>query len=194
MFQTILHIFFFLLFLYLAFGVIYLFILSIAGAIRQKNIYQPAPRKKKIALIIPSFREDHIILDTAYQAANHNYPAGLFEVFVVADSLQEETLVKLRSIPVNVVEVSFENSTKAKSLNAALHKISIKDFEVGFILDADNIMKEGCLETVNAALQNGAGAVQCHRTAKNKQTAVAILDAMSEEINNHLFRKGPRAH
>jgi cellulose synthase/poly-beta-1,6-N-acetylglucosamine synthase-like glycosyltransferase len=34
--------------------------------------------------------------------------------------------------------------------------------------------------------------VQCHRTAKNKHTPVALLDAISEEINNHLFRKGPR--
>ncbi len=34
-------------------------------------------------------------------------------------------------------------------------------------------------------------AVQCHRTAKNKNTAVALLDAMSEEININLFRRGP---
>ncbi len=34
-------------------------------------------------------------------------------------------------------------------------------------------------------------AIQCHRTAKNKNTAVALLDAMSEEININLFRRGP---
>jgi cellulose synthase/poly-beta-1,6-N-acetylglucosamine synthase-like glycosyltransferase len=59
------------------------------------------------------------------------------------------------------------------------------------ILDADNIMAPGCLEKVNAAFHAGFEAVQCHRTAKNKNTAVALLDAMSEEININLFRRGP---
>ncbi|MDP9042060.1 MAG: glycosyltransferase family 2 protein, partial [Bacteroidota bacterium] len=31
----------------------------------------------------------------------------------------------------------------------------------------------------------------CHRTAKNKNSEVALLDAMSEEININLFRRGP---
>ena len=35
-------------------------------------------------------------------------------------------------------------------------------------------------------------AVQGHRTAKNTNTSLAILDAVSEEINNHIFRKGHR--
>ena len=52
-------------------------------------------------------------------------------------------------------------------------------------------MAPGCLEKVNAAFHAGFEAVQCHRTAKNKNTAVALLDAMSEEININLFRRGP---
>ena len=44
---------------------------------------------------------------------------------------------------------------------------------------------------MNAAFHAGFEAVQCHRTAKNKNTAVALLDAMSEEININLFRRGP---
>jgi cellulose synthase/poly-beta-1,6-N-acetylglucosamine synthase-like glycosyltransferase len=59
------------------------------------------------------------------------------------------------------------------------------------ILDADNIMAPDCLEKVNAAVHSGLEAVQCHRTAKNKNTPVALLDAMSEEININLFRRGP---
>jgi cellulose synthase/poly-beta-1,6-N-acetylglucosamine synthase-like glycosyltransferase len=35
-------------------------------------------------------------------------------------------------------------------------------------------------------------AVQGHRAAKNMNTSLAILDAVSEEINNHIFRKGHR--
>ena len=52
-------------------------------------------------------------------------------------------------------------------------------------------MAPDCLEKVNAAFHAGFEAVQCHRTAKNKNTAVALLDAISEEININLFRRGP---
>jgi cellulose synthase/poly-beta-1,6-N-acetylglucosamine synthase-like glycosyltransferase len=54
-------------------------------------------------------------------------------------------------------------------------------------------MLPGCLELVNDAFQKGYKAVQCHRIAKNRNTPVAVLDAMSEEINNHFFRKGLRS-
>jgi cellulose synthase/poly-beta-1,6-N-acetylglucosamine synthase-like glycosyltransferase len=184
---------FLILFLYLATGVLYLFVVSVAGRLRRKNVYQPVPEKKSVAVIIPSYKEDAIILDTARKAASHNYPPDKFKVFVIADKLKTETIIRLRAIPVYVIQVEFATSTKAKSLNAALNKIKSEDFELAMILDADNIMAPGCIESVNAAFQKGSMAVQCHRTAKNLQTPVAILDAISEEINNHLFRKGQRA-
>jgi cellulose synthase/poly-beta-1,6-N-acetylglucosamine synthase-like glycosyltransferase len=36
----------------------------------------------------------------------------------------------------------------------------------------------------------GVYAIQAHRKAKNKNTDIAVLDAVSEEINNSIFRKG----
>ena len=186
-------IFFLTLFIYLGVGVLYLFVVSLAGRLRRKKIFPPVPEKKSIAVLIPSYKEDAIILDTARRAATHNYPADKFKVFVIADQLKTETIIRLRAIPVYVIQVQFQSSTKARSLNAALNTIKEDEFELVMVLDADNIMKEGCLESVNAAFQQGANAVQCHRTAKNQQTPVAVLDAISEEINNHLFRKGQRA-
>jgi len=193
MLQTLANILFLLLFVYLAWGVIYLLVVSIAGLVGNKRIFEPVEGNKSIAVIIPSYKEDNIIVDTALRASTHNYPNEKFKVFVVADKLQPETIMKLKAIPVEVVEVKFDASTKAKSLNAVLNQISDRGFEIVMILDADNIMKEGCLDIVNAAFLQGADAVQCHRTAKNQHTAVAVLDAISEEINNHLFRKGQRA-
>jgi cellulose synthase/poly-beta-1,6-N-acetylglucosamine synthase-like glycosyltransferase len=60
------------------------------------------------------------------------------------------------------------------------------------VLDADNIMAPDFLTKVNASFETGPVAVQGHRTAKNLNTPLAILDAISEEINNHIFRKGHR--
>jgi cellulose synthase/poly-beta-1,6-N-acetylglucosamine synthase-like glycosyltransferase len=66
------------------------------------------------------------------------------------------------------------------------------DYDVAFVLDADNIMEPGVLHKINAAFDKGYSAVQGHRTAKNLNSKFAILDAISEEINNSIFRKGHR--
>lgn len=193
MIQTILHIIFLILFIYLAINTLYFFVVAIAGKLYRKPAYNIHASKKRIAVLIPSYKEDHIIVNTARKAAEHDYPRTSFDVFVAADQLQPETIAALRAIPVNVLEVQFEIGSKARSLNRLLNHIPENDYEVAIILDADNIMEPGCLEKVNHAYQKGFRAVQSHRIAKNRNTPVAILDAMSEEINNHIFRRGQRA-
>src|SRR5690606_24787283 len=77
-------------------------------------------------------------------------------------------------------------------LNYLLNTINENDYDIALVLDGDNIMQPGFLEKINTAFNNGFNAVQGHRTAKNKNTPLATLDALSEEINNHLFRKAQR--
>src|SRR5687768_1395609 len=193
MLVIILHIIFYILFFYLCASTLYFFIIAIAGKVSRKPSYTIHPDKKRIAILIPSYKEDEIIVNTALKAKQHNYPSSHFEVFVAAHHLKKETIEKLRAIPVQVLEVSFELGSKARSLNKLLNMIPEDLYDVAIILDADNIMLPGCLEKVNHAFQNGFRSVQSHRVAKNKNTPVAVLDAISEEINNHLFRRGLRA-
>src|SRR5579862_9474919 len=190
---TVVHILFLVLFIYLSSNTLYFFVISIGGRLYRPAKYFAVAEKKRIAVLIPSFREDAVIRMTAQKAKEHDYPLNCFDVFVAADQLTRETIEALRSIPVNVLEVSFEISSKARSLNRLLNQIPEEKYDIAIILDGDNIMMPGCLEKVNAAFQRGFRAVQCHRVAKNKNNAVAVLDAMSEEINNNIFRKGQRA-
>lgn len=193
MFIFLLKIFFFLLFVYMALNVLYLFVIAIVGKFSKSKAYSINPSKKRIAVLIPSYKEDNIVINTAREARNHNYPPACFDVFFAADQLKKETIDQLRAIPVNVLEVQFEVGSKARSLNKLLNSIQVDKYDIGIILDADNIMLPGCLDLVNDAFQNGFKAVQCHRIAKNRNTPVAVLDAMSEEVNNHFFRKGLRS-
>jgi cellulose synthase/poly-beta-1,6-N-acetylglucosamine synthase-like glycosyltransferase len=112
---------------------------------------------------------------------------------VIADELRKDTIEQMRDLQVNVVEVRFQVSMKAKSIHEAMKQIDKDKYDIIMVLDADNVMSPGCLEKVNHAFHRGFKAVQCHRVAKNKNNAVAILDVISEEINNNLFRRGQRA-
>ncbi|MFT3825518.1 MAG: glycosyltransferase family 2 protein [Chitinophagaceae bacterium] len=193
MIQSILHIIFLLLFIYMAVYTVYFFIAAIAGKLYSPKKYEPIATRKRIAVLIPTYKEDEVILTTARKAKAQDYPEAYFDVFVAADQLKPETIAQLRAIPVNVLEVQFELSSKARSLNRLLNHIPEDQYEIAIIIDGDNIMMPGCLEKVNTAFVNGFRAVQCHRIAKNKNSTVAVLDAMSEEINNNIFRRGMRA-
>jgi cellulose synthase/poly-beta-1,6-N-acetylglucosamine synthase-like glycosyltransferase len=176
------------LFVYLAFCTVYLCTMAVAGLSKSRYSFSVHPEKKKILILIPSYKEDNIIQDTAFRASRHNYPPGSFSVMVIADKLAQTTMDGLRSVPVHVLPV--DENMKSRSIHQALKNLP-GVFDIIMLLDADNIMQEGCLERINSAFHQGFSAVQCHRTAKNRNSPVALLDAMSEEINMNLFRRGP---
>jgi cellulose synthase/poly-beta-1,6-N-acetylglucosamine synthase-like glycosyltransferase len=193
MMYTILHILFLIFFIYLSVNIAYLLILSIAGLFYRKKSFVYNNEKKRIAVLITSYKEDEIIVNTVRSATEHNYPSDKFDVFLAADHLHSSTISALKKLNADINEVEFPVGSKARSLNFLLNKIDPAWYDVALVLDGDNIMMPGFLEKLNTAFQKGYKAVQGHRTAKNKNTAVAILDGISEEINNHLFRKAQRA-
>ncbi len=177
---------------YFLFFILYLTIFAIAGLF-YKQYKKEADLFRRFAVFIPSYKEDNVIIDVAKNALIQDYPSEYFDVIVIADSLKSETIEKLKNIPVNVIEVSFDISTKAKALNQALSILPENKYDIALILDADNIMEFSFISKINATFTKGIPAVQGHRTAKNLNNSFAILDAISEEINNHIFRKGRRA-
>ncbi|MBW8331765.1 MAG: glycosyltransferase [Prolixibacteraceae bacterium] len=176
---------------YLGITVIYNLIYALAGLFPLKNRKTKENRLRKIAVLIPGYKEDKVILQTAEVSLRQDYPKEMYEVIVIADSFSAETLQKLSEMPVRVVEVAFENSTKSKALNKTMSQIP-DDYEIAVILDADNLMAADFLTKINEGFNQGFRVIQGHRVAKNTDTSFAILDAISEEINNHIFRKGHR--
>ncbi|UHG91350.1 glycosyltransferase [Spirosoma oryzicola] len=181
---------------YLALSVLYLAVFAIAGRLgRADDNYLPGRAQvlKKIGVLIPAYKEDAVIVDSVKANLAQDYPASRFDLIVIADSFQPHTLATLATLPIKVIEVSFEVSTVAKAINAALAQIPDHEYDILVVSDADNHMAADFLSRINAAFGQGWKAVQGHRVAKNTDTSVAVLDAISEEINNHIFRKGSRA-
>lgn len=183
-----------ILFVYLAGCVLYNLLLAIAGRLsRKKKIaYDDTENYAKIAILIPAYKEDSIILSTVNSYNRLRYPLKHFEVVVIADSLQPRTLQELVATGVHVIPVKFEKSTKAKSLNTAFEQLG-NDYDMALICDADNVLEEDFLLKINHAFQQGHAVIQGQRVAKNLNTPFAILDAANEIIANHLYRKGANA-
>lgn len=181
-----------LLYSYFLLSTLYVFIFAVCAL-----FYKPAKISsnqpfRKIAVLIPGYKEDKVIVDVARQSCQQNYPSSYYDIIVIADSFRPDTLENLALLPVKVVEVSFEVSTKTKALNTAMNQLST-EYDIAVILDADNIMEPDFLNKINEAFGTGAKILQAHRIAKNTNTPIAILDAVSEEMNNTIYRKGHRA-
>jgi len=175
---------------YLSFNIFYVTIYSFGSFLYKKTKFNSKVNKyNKFAVLIPAYKSDQIILNTAVESLNQSYPNEYFDIIVIADSLQENTLDILANLDIKLIPVQFEISTKAKSINTALALLP-EDYDYCCILDVDNIMEYNFLEKINFRLQNDEMVLQAHRTAKNSNTSFAVLDGISEEINNNIFRKG----
>ena len=179
------------LFFYLGVYSLYLFIFSVAGKIIPVEKPGAAGSLARFVIYICSYKEDNIILNSAASAITIAYPADLFHVCVIADSLKPATIQTLKSMPLQVVEVVFESSTKSKALHKAIEN-TLDNFDAAVVFDIDNIAAPDFLHQINNYLQAGNRVIQGHRMAKNTNTSIAVLDAISEEVNNHIFRKSQR--
>ncbi len=189
--QILIHIVEYILLVYFGFAAIYIFIFGFASLFPRKQKINPEPTLRKVAVLIPGYKEDAVIVDVAQKALKQDYPDGKFDVVIIADSFQPETLERLKQLSIKLIEVSFDVSTKSKALNKAMAELG-DNYDIALVLDADNIMQQDFVSKINQAFENGFMVVQGHRVAKNTNTSFAILDAISEEVNNHIFRKGHR--
>lgn len=181
---------------WLLFGALYQWIGAVAGLFYQKSCLvagmssEPLPT---IRVLIPAYREDVVIGHTVRQVIASAYPGDRFEVLVIADGLRPETIKNLRTTGAQVLEVQFPKSTKSKALNAALTATAHQPCDIAVVLDADNApARDFLLRTARHFLQ-GTRALQGRRAHKPSQSALALLDAASEDANNHILCRGARA-
>ena len=178
---------------YIGFYVCYLLLFALASRVtRKKQIPASQTRINRFAVLYPVYKEDHVVLESVRTFFNQTYPDNAFDVVVLADSLQQSTLQELQACGARTIIIEGESRTKAKSLNLALRSLDASKYDACIVFDADNIVGPHFLSDVNKEFNAGATALQCHRVAKNLNTPIAFLDALSEEIANSMLRKGHR--
>ena len=160
----------------------------------QPSAISPQP-SSSFLILFPAYKEDSVIVHSVRQFLEQTYPKGLYEVVVISDLMQDDTNELLHQLPITLLTPQFEKSSKAKAMQYAIKEINGQwstvngQFDYVVILDADNVVLPAFLEQVNVSCQQGYQAIQCHRCAKNCDNDVAVLDGVSEEINNTIFRK-----
>ena len=153
-----------------------------------KTVDVPESPESTFLVLFPAYSEDRVIVGSVKKFLFQNYPQDKYHVAVISDHQQESTERLLSDLPVTLLRPVFDKSSKAKALQYAISEVS-GQYDYVVVLDADNIVETDFLHRLNILLKEGYKAVQCHRCAKNSDSSVSVLDGVSEEINNTLFRK-----
>ena len=189
--QEVLYIFEYICWILASVAVAYPLIYSLASLGTRKSYYPTANKQHKFAILFPAYKEDRVIIPVVESFLQQHYPQELYKVIVISDHMQDTTNEHLAQLPITLLKVNYENSSKAKALNFAMNHFGRDEFDAVVILDADNIVDTNFLLEINKVFDAGVQAIQAHRTAKNRNTDIAVLDGLSEEVNNSIFR---RAH
>lgn len=192
-----------ILFIPLALCVSYLLVYAIASKFYRSPIYPEADKLHRIAVFFPAYKEDKVIIDSVRSFLEQDYPKEMYDVYVISDHMQDPTNEALRQLPIRLLTATYEDSSKAKALLLAIRAIQedgkasgLSDYRLAYmydiavVMDADNVTVPGFLSEVNRAYSAGVKSMQAHRIGKNLNTDIALLDGVSEEINNGFFRKG----
>lgn len=181
-----------ILFTAVSFTVAYMTVFSVASLFSRRNPVQTAKRQNRFIILIPSYRQDNAIEQTVKTALGQTYPQRLFDITVISDHQKEITNFHLAQYPITLLTPDFKTSTKAKSLQLAINNLpQFKIYDVAIVLDAGTVVEPEFLQQMNDAFETaGTKAIQAHRLSKNRDTAIANLDAIFEEINNSIFRRG----
>ncbi|MGL5938566.1 MAG: glycosyltransferase [Phocaeicola sp.] len=144
----------------------------------------------RFAILIPAYKEESVIAESVVAIQNQTYNKEHFDLYVIADQMEENTIQQLKEKGVNVSHPAPGESSKANALKSITIQLP-NQYDYVVILDADNIAPPTYLTSINNYLNNTpCTALQTHRQAKNLTTPTAILDAAIEEMNNTIFRLG----
>ena len=191
MFWSYIHILDLLLWAFMTISVAYITFYALVSLFSRKGIKTvdvPESPESTFLVLFPAYSEDRVIVGSVKKFLFQNYPQDKYHVAVISDHQQESTERLLSDLPVTLLRPVFEKSSKAKALQYAISEVS-GQYDYVVVLDADNIVETDFLHRLTILLKEGYKAVQCHRCAKNSDSSVSVLDGVSEEINNTLFRK-----
>lgn len=182
------------LFLLLAIPVAYLFIYALASLRKYKNPYPPSPKRHRFLVLFVVLKNGKEVIESINHFLDtQTYPKEKYDIAVAATQLSEEDLVTLLQMPVNIVVPDKEHCTKIYAIQQVMERYSPHEYDAITIFNSDNKIVPNALELFNNAYYSGCDAIQAHRMTENLNTNIAVLNATSEEINNHLFRKAHTA-
>ena len=100
-----------ILMIYLGLAALYFLLFAIASRFYREEPCDRARIMNRVAILIPAYKEDSVIVETARSAMLHRSLSSALEVIVIADTLAPETMDRISETGARVLPVSFNKTS-----------------------------------------------------------------------------------
>ena len=149
---------------------LYQFIVSICSLVKLKDKPILEDKQNRFMAIIPAHNEESVIGNLIESLKKQDYPKELYDIYVIADNCTDKTAQIAKGLGAIVYErFDEENKTKGHALNWFLGQKIEEDapYDAFCVFDADNIVDERFIKSMNKKLCQGEDVVQGYRDIKN---------------------------
>jgi len=170
-------------------AVCYFFIFAIFSFKKQKINFKKTKKQYHFLIIFTSREIDDTIYKSLKSFYDQDFPDVNYDIAVVSKHISEAAEREYKDSPVILIKRPKEEHYRCQVLDYALKQID-KEYDIIVIMKEGNTTDRNFLDEINKAFHSGGMAIQTHYVRKNILSNTAILNALSEEINNSIFRRG----
>lgn len=126
---------------------------------------------RRYAALICARNESAVIAQLVKSLKRQKYPAGLLDIYVLADNCTDDTFVRAQNAgAIAYRRFSTEQVGKGYALDYLLRQIRRRpdsDYAGYFVFDADNIVDPNFVSQMNRSYSKGYDVLTCYRNSKN---------------------------
>jgi len=150
------------------------------------------PPVNRFAIVVAAHNEEKVIGSIVRNLKSLDYPADMYDVFVIADNCSDNTAEIARKNGAVVLE-RFDRNKKGKgfALEWAFEKIlnMERKYDAVSVFDADNLVSANFLSEMNKHLCKGHKVIQGYLDSKNPMDSlISASYAITYWLNNRLFQ------
>ena len=150
---------------------LYQLLISLCSLVKLKDKPLLEEKDNRFMAIIPAHNEEMVVGNLIESLKNQNYPKDKYDIYVIADNCTDMTKKIAESAGAIVYErrSPMEERTKGHALQWFLRKKIAENapYDAFCVFDADNIVDENFLVSMNKKLCQGEEVVQGYRDIKN---------------------------
>lgn len=174
----------------------YLALLSLASFFyRLRKPAEQVTPDRRFAVLVPAHNEEAVLGRLLESTGRLDYPAGGFDVYVVADNCTDRTA----ALALEAGAIVFErfdaiDRGKGPALYWLLQRIDLAAYDAVIIVDADAVVSPNLLRTACAARDQGYRAFQFYDGVLNRdESPAAGLRALAFDLHNRVRPMGQAA-
>lgn len=150
------------------------YLISGLASVRRPKDYGTHPARTRFAVLIAARNEELVIGPLINSLLTQDYPAQLYDIWVIPNNCTDNTALAARNFGANVLECTVPVRSKGEVLRFAYNRLRGRRYDAWLVFDADNVVDPRFLAEMNNARLTGVQAAQGYRDSKNPyDTAVS---------------------